>query len=394
VGGAEIDLLRKSRELIRRHACEMTICCLRRRGELAGRAERDGVRVLGPWMRHRFDPRGPFRLRRLLREGEWDIVHSHLFAANVITGLLLERISEPRRYPWVASEHALAELRPGVVRSLYRRLERVADLWLVPSEAARGSYASRGLDARRWGVLANAIEATAPSEPAGVSGAAGRTEGSGAAKGPCGGGDSSREETRRELGIPADATLLATVCRLERVKDLPVLLDAVRPLAVRLLVIGEGPERSALERQVRDAGMGAQVCFTGTRGDVPRLLRACDLFVSSSRSESFGMAIAEALSCGLPVVATAVGAVPEITRRGELARLTPPGDAAAMRAAIREAIERPEETRRRAQAGAEHVARAFDPTALAGEQDRIYRELIRRRAGASSTSAAGSGSAG
>jgi glycosyltransferase involved in cell wall biosynthesis len=142
---------------------------------------------------------------------------------------------------------------------------------------------------------------------------------------------------REALGLPPDATVAATACRLTTVKGVDVLIEALATLAEAerpfLAVAGEGPEEGRLETLAREK-LGANYKFTGVLADVKPLYRAADFFVLSSYREAMPMAIIEAMSHGLPVIAGAVGDVGVILDGGG-GRAVTPGDAAELATAIR-----------------------------------------------------------
>ena len=145
----------------------------------------------------------------------------------------------------------------------------------------------------------------------------------------------SRDELRAELGF--DGTTLVFAGRLGPQKSLDVALEALVDVPdVTLAVAGDGPERSALERRVGELGLDGRVRFLGSvpRASVLRLFRAADASVLPSAWENFPHTVVEALAVGCPVIATAVGGVPEVVRDGENGLLVPPGDPAALAAAI------------------------------------------------------------
>jgi N-acetyl-alpha-D-glucosaminyl L-malate synthase BshA len=108
-------------------------------------------------------------------------------------------------------------------------------------------------------------------------------------------------------------------------------LRATRPARLRLC--GDGPDRAAVEARVAALGAGADVEFLGERVDLPVVLQEADLFLLPSETESFGLAALEAMACGVPVVASAVGGLPEVIPDGEVGALCPLGDLPAMAAA-------------------------------------------------------------
>jgi glycosyltransferase involved in cell wall biosynthesis len=142
---------------------------------------------------------------------------------------------------------------------------------------------------------------------------------------------------RRKLGIPDAAWVVGTVGRLAPEKDHGLLLDAIAPELCdqhRLVIVGSGPEEERLRAHVSAGPAAPWVTLTGARSDVPRLLSAFDVFVLSSKTEGLPLVIPEAMAASLPVVSTAVGGIPSVVRDGETGLLVPPGDAAALRAAL------------------------------------------------------------
>jgi glycosyltransferase involved in cell wall biosynthesis len=148
----------------------------------------------------------------------------------------------------------------------------------------------------------------------------------------------ARARVRAEFGLGDDPTLIV-VSRLHPDKGIQELLDATDKLraevpALRLLVVGDGAHRSPLEEQTRRLGLDDVAVFTGFRTDVTALLRAADVSVLPSHHENMPYSVLEAMAVGLPVVATAVGGVPEVVVDGETGILVPPGDAGPLKEAL------------------------------------------------------------
>ena len=131
--------------------------------------------------------------------------------------------------------------------------------------------------------------------------------------------------SKKELRLRDGGPIVGTVCRLvEPKKGLRVLLQAMAALNMggndprcQLLIVGEGPARESLEALSRQLGLSDCTVFAGARRDIPRILPLLDLFVLPSLYEGFGIAILEAMAAGKPVVATAVGGIPEFVVPGE-----------------------------------------------------------------------------
>lgn len=356
VGGAEVDLLHKCVALRKRRGYEFTIACLLRRGELAPQFEAQGICVVGPLMRHRYDAAAGFALRRLLQHHPAPILHTHLAAANLIGWLANQSLPPGQRKRQLAGEHAQADRWPRPVLWLDRQMARSARM-LVPTEATKASYVARGIPASALRVLPNAIDL---ARFAAVD------------------WGQARQRIRGELGWGANEIVLGAVCRLEAVKNLPALIECVAPLPVKLVIAGEGAERPRLEALIHARGLGERVRLLGNRTDVPDVLAALDLFVLASRSESFGLAVAEALLMGAPVVATRVGGIPDITGQGAYAQLIPAGDVAALGAAIVSALADLPQLRARAAAGQRFVQASFGAEAVAEQLHALYQATTER----------------
>ena len=148
----------------------------------------------------------------------------------------------------------------------------------------------------------------------------------------------ARRAIREELGIAKGALVVGSVGRLVEEKDYPLLVRAMGPLLgeqVRLVIVGEGIVRGEIEAAIAELPPSARayVTLTGARRDVARVLSAFDVYVSSSRAEGLPLALAEAMASRLPIVATAVGGVPDIVP-SQVGVLVPHGDAQALRAEI------------------------------------------------------------
>jgi glycosyltransferase involved in cell wall biosynthesis len=165
-----------------------------------------------------------------------------------------------------------------------------------------------------------------------------------------------RSRIRLELGVSADEFLWVYAGRLVPVKDVGTLLNAAARLRAstamrfRLVIVGDGTERAALESLCQSLDLGAVVTFLGSRSDVPRLMQAADGFAMSSISEGLPLVLLEAMAARVPCVATSVGGIPELFSGGA-GLLAAPRDAAGIAAAMLRLLNDPEQRRTLSEAG-------------------------------------------
>ncbi len=191
-------------------------------------------------------------------------------------------------------------------------------------------------------------------------------------------GGARSEELRTELGLDGTGPVFAAVARLSPEKNLSQLVSAFAAVvaadgAARLLIVGDGPERQALEAQVARLGLQACVRFAGTRTDMARIYPLVDCVVLPSLSEGMPLVVLEAMACEIPVIASAVGDVPRLLAHTQHGCLLPPGDEATLRAALLAAAAQP--ARRDAQ-GAAFVRAHHSGAAMAGRYLDLYRNLL------------------
>ncbi|HEV7389415.1 MAG TPA: glycosyltransferase [Gemmatimonadaceae bacterium] len=195
---------------------------------------------------------------------------------------------------------------------------------------------------------------------------------------------SSREEARRELGLPMTGAVIGWVGRLIPIKGADVFLRAVRRLSalpITVSVVGDGPERANLETIVRAQGLSDRVRFHGVVPDAGRLLTAFDVFVLSSRSEGTPITLLEAIAARVPVVVTSVGGVPDVVGPGE-GMIVAPDDPERLAAAIDLVIRDPEAAALRATAASRHLVANFGMDRWMDAHERVYDLAISNRTSA------------
>jgi len=202
-----------------------------------------------------------------------------------------------------------------------------------------------------------------------------------------------RAEARRQLGLPADRAVVLNVARFEPVKGHANLLDALELLAadgprpLTLLVGGvlepAGPTalacREEIARRAAQPPLAGNVRLLGPRDDVALLMRAADVVVVPSEKESFGMTVIEAMAAGTPVVATRCGGPEELINNRITGRLVPPGDPAALAAAVRWVLDCPTRARAMADRARDEARLRYGPGARCELVARDYERLVSAR---------------
>lgn len=294
IGGAEQQL----RLLLRHLPTHNDVVTLTNPGAVAGHLRADGVRVTDLGMRGNRDLRAVPKLARIIARGGYDLVHTHLYRACVYG----RPAAHLARVPVIATEHSLGrhhiEGRPlnRGNRALYLLTERLGHGTVAVSETVATRLRTWGVPDRRIHVVPNGIDAAQFRYCA-----------------------DRRRRTRTHLALAPDTFVVGAVGRLVPGKRFDLLLRAMAETpGAHLLLVGDGPERPALENLARGLGITGRVHMPGECGlddatlSVPGVLAAMDVFVSTSREEAFGLAVVEALAAGLPVLHTACPALEDL----------------------------------------------------------------------------------
>jgi glycosyltransferase involved in cell wall biosynthesis len=255
-------------------------------------------------------------LRSLASELKPDLIQSHAVKSHfLVRAAGLHRVA-----PWVAFHHGYTwpDLRARAYNQLDRWSLRAAKRVLTVSEPFRRELIGRGVAPERIDVVHNAID-----PQWGLRGKA----------------PEASAALRAQLGIGPEKRVVLIVGRLSSEKDHRTLLEALRRLQgsvppPHLAIVGDGPERPRIEEAIRALGLVESVTLTGMVPSAEPYYGIADVCVLSSLSEGSPNALLEAMAAGVPVVATAVGGVPEMVTHGESALLIQPGDCQAMTSAI------------------------------------------------------------
>jgi glycosyltransferase involved in cell wall biosynthesis len=313
------------------------------------------------------DPRAMLGLIKELRMFRPDIVHCHMPQAN-----LLARTVRPfQRFPVLISTlHNLTmeRMNGGSGRFLERAhgwTDRYSDLTTVICTPAFKRYVECGAaNANKIAVMHNGVNTQTFSA-----------------------NEFARRELRRDLDLGGEFAWLA-IGRFELAKAYPNLIrafaKAVRESrrAMVLLICGRGSLEEEIRNLVKASGVEERVRFLGVRRDIPALLNAADGFVLSSYLEGLPMVLLEATSVGIPIVATNVGGNAEIVAEGVNGFLAPPGDEAALAAAMKRVLDLPDAERAlMAERGRQRARDKFEIQRILDRWEALYGELLKDRSG-------------
>jgi N-acetyl-alpha-D-glucosaminyl L-malate synthase BshA len=163
----------------------------------------------------------------------------------------------------------------------------------------------------------------------------------------------------------------------KRITDVvSIFTEVQRRRPCRLVMIGDGPERSPAERKLRELGLDKRVAFLGKQDGFVELLASADVFLLPSEQESFGLAALEALSCGVPVVASNIGGIPELVSHGDTGWLAPLGDVGAMADAVLHLTEDPGRWRGFSHRARQRVLTHFQRGPAVDRYEALYRSLV------------------
>lgn len=365
IGGAERQLL-TSLKAFDPERFDHRVGLLFRRGELYPEIEALGLPIAEFHLRTRSLPAALKRLVDHLRDERIDVVHAHLHLVAVYARIAARIAGTPA---CVYTEHSDVGRRALRWRLLERSLVPWTSYKLTVSEIQRRLTIEReGCPPDRVEWIANSVRVDdfVPDPVA-------------------------RAAVRRELGIAADALVIGNISNMRRLKRLDVLIEAFAQLAPErpdlwLLLVGDGADRPDLLALAQRSGMADRIVMPGARLDVVALLQAMDVFAISSHSEGLPINMLEAMAARLPVLATRVGAIPDVLTHDDSGLLVEAGDSVRFAAELERLVDQPELRKRLREAGYAHVRNNYDASVNARRLEAIYASLL--GANASSDSAA------
>jgi glycosyltransferase involved in cell wall biosynthesis len=300
---------------------------------------RDGFKVHEVRVRAKIDPVAIFQMRRIIKDGGFDLVHTHLSTSSV-NGCLAARVAKT---PSVATVHGMSG-----------KLSFSAAHHLIGvSEQVKAHLVGQGVPSEKVSVVYNGFEPQ-PETP--------------------------KSTARRMLEIPADATVIGTVARVTALKGIDDALKAFAGLLATFpnlvyLVVGDGDALPSCKALAADLGIADKVIFAGYQSDVSLYLSAMDLFLFPSLKEAMGIALVEAMAVGLPTVATNVGGIPEVLS-SDCGLMVEPRSPEALASATARMLSETGLAQKIGAAARYRANEVFSPIAMERSTDWVYRDLL------------------
>lgn len=365
-GGAETSLARLLSRMDR-DRFDLAVISLRDGGVLRPQVEALGIPVYSLGLqRGAIDPRGLTRLRGILRREKPDVVQSWMYHADLLSGMAGKFAGHPP-VVWNIRNGAIKDVG---MRKMTQIIARACG-WtsrLLPTKIVCCSVSARAIhvglhyDDSRIVLIPNGydVDAFAPNEQL-------------------------RHELRAELGITGQTPLIGIAARFDPIKDHRTFVEAAAIVAkshpdARFLMCGDNinADNEVLAGWIRSAEIEDRLLLLGRRADMARIYNGIDLLASSSITEGFPNTIAEAMACATPCAVTDVGDAALIV--GDLGRVVPPSDPAALAGAIGELIQLGDQGRRKlGEAARERIASQFSLARTTAQYEELYEQIAGNR---------------
>jgi len=370
-GGAELQLAM----ILRRTRHESDVVTLYNPGPVAELIRAQGTTVRDIGMQRNTELPALLRLRKLIKDGQYDVVHTHLYRAQIYARPAARLAGTP---VVLTTEHSIGETHierrkmTRGVRALYLSSEKFSDATIAVSDIVKDRLVRWGVRPGKVTVIPNGVDTDELGFDA-----------------------EARDRVRAQFGISPETYVIGALGRLDPNKRVDLTMEAAAPMLgekCKILVIGRGEDQPRLEAAAKRLGVTDHVIFGGYQADTTAMLAAFDLYVAASLQETFGLSVLEALASGLPVLYTTCPALDGIqTERARMVAGTPE----ALRDEIRKEFDtgprpRVADNKVFARYGIESVVSRIDDLyekILEARPSRAQRKVARRRSAAASRKA-------
>jgi glycosyltransferase involved in cell wall biosynthesis len=321
--------------------------------EFYERARRRGISVRMVHCRGRADWRAVRQIKEYIREDAVNVVHTHGYKADLYGYFAAKNEGKPiiaTCHNWVGGTAAL-----GIYNRLDRMVLKRFSAVAAVSDGVKERLLESGIPTEKIKLIPNGIDVQA----------------------------FERAEALPELRS-SERKVIGVVARLDLQKGFEYLLAAVREFKIfshdlKIVIVGEGPDRQAIEQMIERYGLRDTVLLAGQQSNMPGVYAAMDIFVLPSLNEGLPMTVLEAMAASKPVIATRVGAIPRVIEDDRTGLLVNPGDTAGLRDAIARLLGDANLCRRMAAQAHEWVARHFTADAMARQYRSMYEEVLGRK---------------
>jgi glycosyltransferase involved in cell wall biosynthesis len=350
-GGAELQLAM----ILRRTRHESDVVTLYNPGPVAELITAQGTTVRNIGMQRNTELPALMRLRKLIKDGQYDVVHAHLYRAQVYARPAARLAGTP---VVLTTEHSIGETHierrkmTRGVRALYLSSEMFSDATIAVSDIVKDRLVRWGVRPGKVTIIPNGVDTDELGFDA-----------------------EARERVRAQFGLSPQTYVIGALGRLDPNKRVDLTMEAAAPMLgekCKILVIGRGEDQSRLEAAAKRLGVTEHVIFGGYQSDTTAMLAAFDLYVAASLQETFGLSVLEALASGLPVLYTTCPALDGIqTERARMVAGTPD--------ALRDEIRKEFDTGPRPRVADNKVFARYGIESVVSRIDDLYEKILEAR---------------
>ena len=350
-GGAELQLAM----ILRRTRHESDVVTLYNPGPVAEMITAQGTTVRNIGMQRNTELPALMRLRKLIKDGQYDVVHAHLYRAQVYARPAARLAGTP---VVLTTEHSIGETHierrkmTRGVRALYLSSEMFSDATIAVSDIVKDRLVRWGVRPGKVTIIPNGVDTDELGFDA-----------------------EARERVRAQFGLSPQTYVIGALGRLDPNKRVDLTMEAAAPMLgekCKILVIGRGEDQPRLEAAAKRLGVTDHVIFGGYQSDTTAMLAAFDLYVAASLQETFGLSVLEALASGLPVLYTTCPALDGIqTERARMVAGTPD--------ALRDEIRKEFDTGPRPRVADNKVFARYGIESVVSRIDDLYEKILEAR---------------
>jgi glycosyltransferase involved in cell wall biosynthesis len=350
-GGAELQLAM----ILRRSRHESDVVTLYNPGPVADKIRAQGTSVRNIGMKSNTELAALLRLYKIIKDGQYDVVHTHLYRAQIYARPAARLAGTP---VVLTTEHSIGETHierrkmTRGVRALYLTSEKFSDATIAVSDIVKDRLVRWGVRPGKITIIPNGVD----TDELGFDAAA-------------------RARVREQFGISPGTYVIGALGRLDPNKRVDLTMEAAAPMlgdSCKILVIGRGEDQARLEAAARRLGVTEHVIFGGYQSDTTAMMAAFDLYIAASVQETFGLSVLEALASGLPVLYTTCPALDGIqTERARMVAGTPE--------ALRDEISKEYEAGPRERVADGKVFERYGIESVVSQIDDLYEETLAAR---------------